>query len=301
MLKKIVSTAFIGAVVIGLSGCGPEAMQVKPMSGLSVSDRTKVLKLNFPEVDPVSGEKLIFNPNGYNFSNQIVKFSKYPKFHVTHRGSAINEYEGLKVNKSANKYILDYAKGKHHFNSTNSWYLNSAKFTIFYKKLSENQISFTLDDKYQYQPCSDAIGVGIDPLSSLHNLENDSKNILSRLGTLQITLSKRYHFTGEINSKYEANSIYANFKRLAGSYNWHSYNESNNKEKLTEVKKENSFNLKVNGTNIPLHVEVYPYRNGSKAQYEAYIPYTISSSGSASLSQDDISKFKTEINNIIND
>ena len=299
MLKKIVSTAFIGAVIVGLSGCGPEAMQVKPISGLSVSDRTKILKLNFPEADPVSGKKLIFNLNGYNFSNQIVKFSKYPEFHITNRGS-LNKYAGLKIDKQNNKYILDYAAGDHHYR-TNTWHLSSAKFTIFYKKLSNNQISFTLDDKYQYQPCSNAIGVGIDPLDSLHNLENDSKKILSKLATLKITLNKRYHFTGEINSKYKANSIYANFKRLAGTYNWHSYYGSNSKEKLTEVKKENSFNLKINGKNIPLHVEVYPYRNGSKAQYEAYIPYTINSSGSASLNKSDIEKLKTEIAKIVND
>lgn len=297
MLKKMIVGTMTSALLIGLSGCGPAAMQVKPMSGLSVSDRTKVLKLNFPEVDPVNGEKIIFNPNRYNFSNQIIKLSKYSKFHITRNGT-IPDYKGLKVNKSSNKYILDYANGEY---NTNSWYLNSAKFTIFYKTLNYNKISFTLDDKYKYQPCSDAIGVDIDPLDSLQNLENDSKNILSKIGTLQIVINKRYHFTGDINSKYEANSIYANFKRLAGTYNWHSYYGNSDKEKLTEVKKENSFNLKVNGKYIPLHVEVYPYRNGSKVQYEAYIPYTISSNGSASLSKIDIEKLKSEIANIVND
>jgi len=297
MLKKIVSATLIGAVVIGLSGCGPAAVQVKPMSGLSVSDRTKVLKLNFPKVDPVSGEKLIFNLDRYNFSDQIVKLSKYPKFHVTRR-STIIFYKGLKVNKQQNSYILDYANGEL---NGRSWYLNSAKFTIFHKILNDNQISFTLNDKYQYQPCSNAIGVDIDPLDSLQNLENDSKNILSKLETLKVVLNRRYHFTGEINSKYDAISIYANFKRLAGTYNWHSYYGNNDKEKLSEVKKENTFNLKVNGKYIPLHVEVYPYRNGSKVQYEAYIPYTISSNGKSSLSSVDIENFKAEIAKIVND
>jgi hypothetical protein len=297
MLKNIVSGILFSAIIIGLSGCGPAQMQVKPMSNLSVSERTNILKLNFPEADPVTGEKIMFDLNQYNFSNQIIKMSDYSAFHMT-RGGDVSRYRGLKVNKSLNSYILDYANGEH---INNSWYLNSAKFTLYFKKLNDKQISFTLDDKYKYQACSNAIGIDIDPLDSLQNLENDSKTILSKLGTLKIILNRRYHFTGDVNSKYHANSIYANFKRLAGTYNWHSYYGSSDKEKLTEVKKENSFNLKVNGVYIPLHVEVYPYRNGSKVQYEAYIPYTISSNGNVTLSKNDIEKLKTEISKIIND
>ncbi len=296
MLKKVIAGVATGALLIGLSGCGPAQIQVKPMSNLSVSDRTQTLTLNFPKVDPVSGEKFIFNIGRYNFSNQIVKLSRYPKFHITHRGP-INKYRGLKVTKKPNMYILDYANGEY---NTNSWYLNSAKFTIFYKQLNNNQISFTLDDTYKYQPCSDAIGVDIDPLDSLQNLEKDSKNILSKLKTLKITLNKRYHLKGDINSKYKADSIYANFKRLMGSYDWHSYYGSS-KENLTEVKKENTFNLEINNKYIPLHVEVYPYRDGSKVQYEAYLPYTISSDGKVSLSKKDIEQIKTKISKVVND
>lgn len=298
MLKKVIAGVATGALLVGLSGCGPAQMQVKPMSNLSVSDRTQTLTLNFPKVDPVSGEKFVFNVGRYDFSNQIVKLSQYPKFHRI-RGGAVSEYKGLKVNEHTNNYILDYTNGNYH-PSTGSWFLNSAKFTIFYKQLNNNQISFTLDDTYKYQPCSDAIGIDIDPLDSLQNLEKDSKNILSKLKTLKITLNKRYHLKGDINSKYKADSIYANFKRLMGSYNWRSYYGSS-KENLTEVKKENTFNLEINNKYIPLRVEVYPYRDGSKVQYEAYLPYTISSDGKVSLSKKDIEQLKTKISKVIND
>ena len=294
MLKKVIAGVATGALLVGLSGCGPAQMQVKPMSNLSVSDRTQTLSLNFPKVDPFSGEKFIFNLNRYDFSKQILKLSKYNKFYMT-RGGKLPDYAGLKVQKISNQYILDYANGERN----GRWYLNSAKFTIFYKKLNDSQISFTLDDKYKYQPCSDAIGIDIDPLDSLQNLEKDSKNILSKLKTLKITLNKRYHLKGDINSKYKADSIYANFKRLMGSYNWRSYYESS-KENLTEVKKENTFNLEINNKYIPLHVEVYPYRDGSKVQYEAYLPYTISSDGKVSLSKKDIEQLKTKISQVIN-
>jgi len=291
MLKKVITGVATGALLAGLSGCGPAPIQVKPMSNLSVSDRTQILTLNFPKVDPVTGEKFIFDLNRYDFSRQIVNLSKYSVFHSTRSIDGVTDYKGLKVNKKLNMYILDYANGE---KINRSWYLNSVKFTIFYKQLNNNQISFTLDDKYKYQPCSNAIGINIDPLDSLQNLEKDSKNILFKLKTLKITLDKRYHLKGDINSKYKADSIYANFKRLMGSYDWRSYYRNS-------VKKENTFNLELNNKNIPLHIEVYPYRDGSKVQYETYLPYTISSDGKVSLSKKDIEQLKTKISQVIND
>ena len=298
MLKKIIIGATVNALIIGLSGCGggPGQLQVKPMSNLSVSDRTKILTINFPKIDPVSGEKVKFNLNNYDFTDQILKFSQYAKFHmIENAGTELQYYEGLKVQKTSNKYILNYENGE----LNDHWFLNSTKFTIFYKKLNNNKISFTLDNKYEYQPYKDLFETDIDPLDSLQNLENDSKNILSKLGTLKIIFHKRYHLKGNINNKYKADSIYANFKRLMGEYNWNSYYNTNNNEKLTEVKKENTFNLKVNNKSIPLHVEVYPYRNGSKVEYEAYLPYTISSDGKVSLSKKYIEQLKTKISNVI--
>ena len=297
MLKKIALGSLISSLIIGFGGCGPAQVQVKPMSNLSVSDRSQVLTFSFPKVDPISGEELIFDPGEYNFSYHIAKLSKYPEFHIV-RGGVVRKYRGLKVVKHPDKYILDYANGNYH-PSTDSWYLNGAKFTLFYKRISDNQISFTLDDKYRYQPCSDAIGVDIDPLDTLQNLEKDSKNVLSKLKTIKITLKRRYHLKGDINNKFNADSIYANFKRLMGNYNWRYY--YGGKEKLTEVKKENTFNLDVNGKKVPLHVEVYPYRNGSKVQYEAYIPYTIDSDGITSLKKSDIDALKNKIADVVND
>jgi len=296
MLKKIIIGATVSALIIGLSGCGggPGQIQVKPMSNLSVSDRTQILTINFPKIDPVSGEKVKFNLNNYDFTDQILKFSQYAKFHMT-RGGTIPDYAGLKVQKTSNKYILNYENGE----LNDRWFLNSTKFTIFYKKLNNNKISFTLDNKYKYQPCKDLFETDIDPLDSLKKLENDSKNILSKLGTLKIIFHKSYHLKGNINNKYKADSIYANFKRLMGNYNWSSYYYNNNTGKLTEVEKENTFNLKVNNKSIPLHVKVYPYRNGSKIEYEAYLPYTISSDGKVSLSKKYIEQLKTKISNVI--
>ena len=296
MLKKVIAGVATGVLLVGLNGCGgPAQMQVKPISNLSVSDRTQILTINFPKVDPISGEKVMFDLNSYDFSGQFLKLSEYKKFQMT-GGGEIPHYEGLKIKKSSNKYILDYANGEYN----NMWFLNSAKFTIFYKQLNNNQMSFTLDSKYDYQSCSDAIDIGIDPLDSLQNLENDSKSILSKMKTLKITFNRRYHLLGNINSRYKADSIYANFKRLMGTYNWRSYYGSD-KEKLTEVKKENTFNLKINNKYIPLHVEVYPYRDGSKIQYEAYLPYSINSDGTVSLSKKEIETIKNKIAKVIND
>ncbi|MDR2034448.1 MAG: hypothetical protein LBP89_07440 [Helicobacteraceae bacterium] len=66
---------------------------------------------------------------------------------------------------------------------------------------------------------------------------------------------------GEVNSQYSDKAIYANFKRILGEYNWRG------NENLSETQKANTFVLKVGCEVRALKVDVYPYRDGSKARY----------------------------------
>jgi len=52
---------------------------------------------------------------------------------------------------------------------------------------------------------------------------------------------------------------------------------------------------------LPLYVEVYPYRNGSKATYLVDLPYTIDSKGGMSINNKDIDVIKDKIEQIVND
>jgi len=123
-------------------------------------------------------------------------------------------------------------------------------------------------------------------------INSDVEHIFSKLNTLYI--SRSFKLQEEINSKYPAQSIYANFKRMVGNYSYR------NNEHITESKKQNTFNLNVNGKNLPLYVEVFPYREGSKVKYSTTLPYKITQNGS-DLTKQDIENIKSQIAKIVND
>ncbi len=68
-----------------------------------------------------------------------------------------------------------------------------------------------------------------------------------------------------------------------------------------EIKKDNVFSLKYLDMLLPLYVEIYPYRNGSKAVYLIDLPYTIDSKGGISINTNDIDGIKNKIEQIVND
>jgi len=308
MLKKT-TLLTLTSVILTFTGCmsGPKPIQ-KSMKNLSKSERTVIVNFNFPEKDPFTGKKISneinsrcskasFNANSFNFSGQIIKMSKYKKYGPTGKEITPNVpiLNGLYVKmKQNNSYILNYLN--QYMYSIYDVPETSVIFTLHYKQLNPNTISFTLDDKYILKQGKDKNGNVIPPLDKLKNLENDSKTILSKLKTLKAAIYLRYNLKGEINSKYKPDAVYANFRRLLSKFNQKSYNYCI----LETIPSDNTFGLKFHNGVYPLHIKVYPYRNGSKVKYEAYIPYAIYSDGTISLTEKDIENLKNRIENIVN-
>lgn len=294
MRKSIFSLSVAIGLSIGFSGCagiGPQAPETKSTQGAAVS---KVIAFNFPKVDPVTGEKVDFDQTSYDFTPQILPLSGYQAFQ-NRGGGVIQNYSGTKMQRGSDSYVLKYINGEY---NTNSWYLTEVHFPFSVKKQSENEIVFSFPATYTYKPCGDAIGSAIKPLDNLNALEADAKNVLNQLDKLSVVISKKYDFKGEINTKYPNAAVYANFKRLLGQYSNWTRDES---EKLSDVKKNNTFSLNFKGKNFPLYVEVFPYRDGSKVVYSSTIGYTIDSKGISSANKDDIQNLQKSIEKIAND
>jgi hypothetical protein len=290
MQKRIFSLAFAAVLGLGLTGCVgktgagiPETKQLQRME-------PKTVTFNFPTKDSVTGENIQFDLSSQNFSNNIAGYSRFPAFRATRYG-AVTDYSGLKVEKKQDSYTIKYANGEL---NTGFWYLTEAIFDIKYS-VSNNQITFMYPASYVYQPFANAIGIGIDPLAPKASMEADVASIYSKLDNLVVSFNKSYAYKGEVNTKYPDKAIYANFKRILGNYNWQA------KDKLTDVKKENTFALNFKGQTFPLVVEVFPYRDGSKVIYSSSIQYTIDSKGNCSASKADIDELNKKIEKIIND
>lgn len=136
---------------------------------------------------------------------------------------------------------------------------NNAAFDIT-ESVKGGNLLFTLNSTYNFEPSS----------SNSAELEADAKSTVSKLNTIVVSESfiKEYTATieGEVNSKNTDSEVFGNFKRILGG--WGSDYQS-------DAKKANVFSLKVGDNSLPITIEVYPYRGGSKVVYSVP-PITIS-------------------------
>lgn len=283
MLRKIITSALISVSIIGLSGCGgdpkPIITQLKPIEPVVIT---------LPENDPLTGEKLQIT--SLNELSQIQAFSKFREYR---RGNCPSycDYRGLLIVKHNNQITLDYTiETTYSGGGRRIMKQNHTVFDVPYS-IKENVLTFNYPTTSKKELTS-SFGLTPDPIGSDSALQNDVKQIFSKLNTLHF--AKEFKLQEEINSQYPAQSIYANFKRMLGNYSYRS------KEKISESIKENTFNLNVNGNDLPLYIEVFPYREGSKVKYSTTLPYKITQNGS-DLTKQDIDNIKSQIAKIVND
>jgi len=299
-INKILTTGTLGAILaIGLTGClnttayPPEdkKLDVIPKEiNLTYKFKDEINKTN------ISNEKII----GI-FQKRLSKNSNIPDLRRTRRiNSGFYYYQGKKIYYSSNTFYIDYINGGHQGRKDVE---SSVKFEIPIKIKQMNQI-YNINIKFNknYTIVDKAIVLGdeITLIKPLPVLKQDAIEMFNSLKTKPITISRSIEFKGEINTKFPDKAIYANFKRILGEFvNWRYWNQTSN-EKISESKKQNSFNLKIRGNSHPLHVEVYPYRDGSKVRYSTTIKYTIDSNGNSTLSEKDVENLHKRIKNIIN-
>ena len=288
---------FITGIILGLfsiTGCstGPGQPQIYK---INTQSKETSIKINFPKKDPVTNQLIKINKNELfnQIKNKMYNFSKYYEFGVISYG-AIDDYAGIEIKRDTKYYNINYKNGDYN----TQWFLTEVKFQIPYK-YNNNFIKLIYPNKYTTISCNDAIGMKIDLLNNPSNLKKDVFNILNNLKNTKLYLSKRYILEGEINTKYPSDAIYANFKRLLGQYTGRYY-WAESKAKISPIEKENTFNLKIKNKNYPINIKIYPYRNGSKVIYKAYISYKIYSDGTSTLTKQDIENAKKEIERVIN-
>ena len=293
-IKTFTATAVISLSILGCS-TGPQPTQIKTITS---PKKEITIKLNFPKKDPITDNKLKINKVQLlnEIKNKTYHYSKYRKYGVVRYGP-INDVAGIYVTYNNTNYKINYIRGED-YASTGDIYKTEVIFKIPYK-YNINSIKLIYPNQYTLTPCNDAIGMGIDLLDKTSNLKKDVFNILNNLKNTKLYISKKYILKGEINTKYPANSIYANFKRLMGQYT-DNYYWTDSREKISPIEKKNVFNLKIKNNNYPLYIKVYPYRNGSKVVYKAYISYKINSDGTSTLTRQDIENAKKEIEKVIN-
>ena len=294
-MKKNITRTILGlGLIAGFTGCstGPQTPQIH---NTNLPQKEVKVNFNFIKRDPITNKKIKVDISKLKsqIANDMLKYSKYYEFRATYwSNSGIVDYSGLRIYTENKDYKLDYANGER----DNNWYLNEIIFKVPYD-IDINHLTLKYPIKYTQINCNDAIGMTIPPLDTPNNLKKDVINIINKLSKTKFYFIRTYTLKGEINSKYNANSIYANFKRLMGQYPKNTWFE---KQKISPIEKKNYFALKIKNKVFPLKIEVYPYRNGSKVIYHSDLTYKIFSDGTSSLTKQDIENAKKTIFNVVN-
>ena len=295
-INAILTIGILGATLaIGFTGCGKEPIPPKQMTTSKIDS----INVEYKFKDNLNDKPITKNQVVSKIISNISKSSGYKKKVILSRN--VRTTYGHVVEYDNNILTINYLNGnqncggkcKSKYGQVTQVIFNS-KLNI--KKISRNNfmVSASFPTKYVIKPDSSFIGSEFDPLDKPNKLESDSKKMFNAIKQ-PIKISRNIEFKGEVNTKYPDKAVYANFKRILGNYSWRNYNRQ-----VNDVKKQNTFSIKINNKRFPLFVEVYPYRDGSKVIYSSNLKYTIDSKGNTTLTKEDISKLHKKIKNIIN-
>jgi len=296
-MNQILKTGLLGATLaIGFTGClGSKPAIHKQMNNLKVDK----INLEYKFQDELQSNSISQREILDVIKDNISSNSKYIKKVIKHNPTR-NTY-GYIVEYKDNVFTINYVNGNQNCgNYCNSKYgqvtqvIFDVKLNIKEKSKNDFLIQGLFPQEYTIKPDSNVFGFEFSSLDNLNNLEKDAKRMFNSLKDKPLQIKRSIEFKSEVNTKYPDKAVYANFKRILGSYSWR------NNENISDVKKQNSFNLKVNGKSYPLHVEVYPYRDGSKVTYSTNLEYTVDSKGGSTLNVKDIKELHKKIENIIN-
>jgi hypothetical protein len=292
---KFCVLSFIGLIFVG---CAATAPQTTPLP------KVENQVVEFGILKTLDGKVITSSEINMAILNYIKSNSKYEEAKKTQScfnnlggGVTCSNYaKGVLYSSVNNGYKIDYVKG-HAGSPTYSVSFNIPGTT------STTQDKTTLIFSYpeNYASRNDYFATAnAQPLDTESNLIADINSIFQGLSKAseKAFVSKQILLKDEVNTNYNDASTFANFERLLGVYAW------KDKEKPTniDIAKEKYFSFKTEkGTILPLHIKVYPYKNGSKVVYDMEVPYHIFLNGTYSFNDSDMKKIKDQIAKIAND
>ena len=271
----LLTTAFLGCA------SNEAKVEIKQMN----AKKFKTVKLNFPEVDAVTGEKVGIKVDEYDLSTALQQLSGYRAYRMVKKENKVEKYRGLKIEKSDTDYHLRYVNGE----KSDDWHIAEARFDIKNVDIIGKTLVFELPDDYKYEANKDVKGQALKPLDKLENLETDAKNIYKKLDTIYIEINRDYNLTGEFTTQVANEDV---SEKLGEQFDVF----DRSKDKALNDK---TYALNYKGRKYPLHVKIDPYYGGSRVKYYAQLPYTLDSKGGCSLSKTGIMYLEKEIAKLV--
>ncbi len=277
--------------VIAVTGCA-NAPQGPQTVGLNLSgEKTLVFQKTNADGQKITSEQIVSSvqKNMYELS-EVRPVTKF-------RSETGNLYyvKGIEVIPQSGFITISYVNGNYHSDTGNSY-------------LTRSNAAFS----YQVSEDGDTVKAKLIPPASIatkkqsllglissSQLISDQKMIgdISKIyGSLNPSIDLAKEVKGEVNVQYNDESVYANFKRLLGSYKY-----KGDEKKKFDIEKDAVFSLQNGKEIIPVKISVFPYRNGSKVVYEFEVPYSLKADGTSSYSEESVKGLIAKIEKVAQD
>ena len=317
-MRTAIKSALGVIFLFALSGCAGATIQNLSMSNIQPAKNLKFAKTDFAgenisSQDVVNAVRTAINGGG--------KYKQVNYRYDPAGNSTVKRNFGFKTSNTEQSVIAEYINGTDWGNRYEEQHY-SREIASFGYKISPSGDMYDIVVAF---PAQLTMAKGVDPIpisgpSFFCKSEDAMDDLTVKFNNLDNAFIPRdLDLKGEINVEFDNSSVYANYERKIGRYKslektevstenstrpikkrHYSQNDRTGKEvKMDDMDKKNIFNLKVNDEELPLEINVYPYRNGSKVVYQVTIPYKMTSK--ASITQTDIDKIKGTIEGIARD
>lgn len=213
----------------------------------------------------------------------IYDSSGYKSLSKTYATSAVYDVRGVVIYKTPNEIEVSYENGEFYANTGNTLATrSSAKFGYSVEETADS-ITVRLVPPKQIETKKQASPIFF-PYSQFASDEKLVSDIQQIYNTLNPVIALIKAVRGEVNAKYGATPITANFKRKCSS--------------ISSVK-DGSFTCTVDNKEVAL--EVLPYKEGSKVTYKFSVKYSLNGKGESDYSAESTKKIIAGIENIVND
>jgi len=258
MKKHLVTIALGSLLLFSLTGCGGGA---KPQV-LKTNKADKIIqKLSY---DDIFSDKEITVQDIELQLFDTLKKAYQPKLNTSHFNNSCKMKWGKEIDRTADGVELNVYRGKHCIHGiyqkddkikadrqSMSYMTKIIKYSVKQQNKNKFVVTATYPTDYIFKK-----NEGFTSAGSVENPESYLRAFKYTFDSLSkpISFLRTYKLKNEIVTTFPDKSVYANFVRKLGQY------EYNSREKISEVKKKNTFNFKFQGRNYPLYVEVYPYQ-----------------------------------------
>lgn len=287
LLKKTISGTLLVLTSIVITGCGgtpsPTITQLVKKQDISVNMKIKGLtaddSIMSVEIDREIEQRM------YGLS-KVNRFARYRSSGGT---------KGLVINQKNDNFNVYYKTG---LPKVDTFAFKKYIIRKNYVETADN-LKVTLGYPMSYETQENSFGMNFAfDLSQYDNSTEDIDAIYTQVLAKPFSVKRMITKEGEINSDYKAESIYANFTRKLGIYDWTRFNSNID---IDVLNKENTFSLKFANKIVPVKVSVYPYKNGSKVVYKVFVNYIIDTKNGPNIKMKDINAIHDIISKIVND